>query len=190
MNGWYSRGYLPHFDEPNTIQFITFRLADSMPQSVLQAYAEALERGEITEREQWKRIENYLDRGHGACWLKTPAIASMVDSALRYFDGKRYRLIAWCVMPNHVHALAEMWEDHPLEEVVHSWKSYTAHQANKTLGRSGRFWQPEGFDRFMRSTKHLLRTLEYIENNPGTAGLAEQPEDWPYSSARFRSNES
>jgi putative DNA methylase len=57
------------------------------------------------EIELRRRIEEYLDAGHGACWLRRPEIAALVEGALRYFDGQRYRLLAWCVMPNHVHTL-------------------------------------------------------------------------------------
>jgi REP element-mobilizing transposase RayT len=186
VRGWYSRGYLPHFDEPDRIQFITYRLADSMPQSVLEAADEALRRGEITEAGRRKRIEYYLDQGHGACWLKDPAIAGMVEENLRHFDAERYRLLAWCVMPNHVHAMAEMMVGFPLEDVVHSWKSYTAHEINRILGRRGRVWQPEGFDRYIRDEKHFNRVIGYIEDNPVNAGRVRSAEDWPWCSARFR----
>ena len=186
MRGWYSRGYLPHFDEPDRIQFITYRLADSMPQAFLDAADEALRRGEITEAGRRKRIEYYLDQGHGACWLRDPAIAELVEGSLRHFDGERYRLLAWCVMPNHVHALAEMIVGFPLADVVQNWKSYTAHEMNRMLGRRGRVWQPEGFDRYIRDEKHFNRVVGYIEENPLNAGLVVDAKDWAWSSARFR----
>ena len=66
---------------------------------------------------------------------------------------------------------------------MHSIKSYTAHEANKILGRSGQFWQPESFDRYIRNQKHFLSVIRYIENNPVKAGLCLRPEDWAYSSA-------
>lgn len=186
MRGWYSRGYLPHFDEPDRIQFITYRLADSMPQAVLDAADEALRRGEITEAGRRKRIEYYLDQGHGACWLKAPAIAALAEGSLRHFDGERYRLLAWCIMPNHVHALAEMMVGFPLSDVVQNWKSYTAHEMNRILGRRGRVWQPEGFDRYIRDETHFNRVVGYIEENPQNAGLVARAEDWPWSSAKYR----
>lgn len=189
MRGWYSRGYLPHLDEPERIQFITYRLADSMPQAFLEAADEALRRGEITEARRRKRIEHYLDQGYGACWLKDAAIARMVENSLRHFDGERYRLLAWCVMPNHVHALAEMVEGYPLEDVVQNWKSYTAHEMNRLLERRGRVWQPEGFDRYIRDEVHFHRVVGYIEDNPVNAGLVADAGDWLWSSARFRGDE-
>ena len=186
MRGWYSRGYLPHYDEPGKVQFITYRLHDSLPKGVLEAYDEALRRGEIDDLERKQKIEDYLDKGHGACWLRRPLVAEMVQENLRHFDGQRYRLIAWCVMPNHVHVIVETLEGYSLEAVTHSWKSYSAHQLNRIVGRKGAVWQTEVFDRYMRGPLHLARTLFYVEQNPVVANLVSEAEAWPYGSARFR----
>ena len=145
-----------------------------------------MRRGESTEAGRRKRIEYYLDQGHGACWLKNPIIAELVEGSLRHFDGGRYRLLAWCVMPNHVHAIAEMMVGFPLEDVVQNWKSYTAHEINRILGRRGRVWQPEGFDRYIRNETHFNRVVGYIEENPVNAGLVVDAKDWAWSSARLR----
>jgi len=126
------------------------------------------------------RIEKYIDSGEGACYLRDERIARLVQDALKYFDGHRYRLIAWCVMPNHVHVLIEMMGE-SLSKIVHSWKSYTAHQANKLLGRNGVFWGPDYFDRYIRDEKHLNATVEYILRNPVKAGLVDVPEEWPWA---------
>ena len=186
MRGWYSRGYLPHVDVPDTVQFITYRLHDSMPRAVLDAYDEALRRKEIDALDRLKKIERYLDSGQGACWLRNPAIAAMVEDNLRHFDGSRYRLLAWCVMPNHVHVVAEMLGEYSLEEVTHSWKSYTAHRVNRILSRRGPVWQREVFDRYMRSLEHLAYTIRYVEENPVAAGLVAEARMWPFSNARLR----
>lgn len=182
---WFSRSYLPHFDLPNLLQSITFRLADSLPQAVLDEMARELvahpEARRQTERE--RRIAAYLDTGHGACWLKDPRVATLVENALLHFDGQRYLLLAWCVMPNHVHALVETKEGFPLSEIVHSWKSFTANGANKILGRKGDFWQREYHDRFIRDDDHYRNAVVYIENNPVKAGLVKAAEAWRYSSA-------
>jgi putative transposase len=97
--GWHSRGYLPHFDSAETIQFITFRLADSLPRPVV----ESLRLSEV----RLDSLDRKLDAGLGACWLRRPEIASLVQDALLRFDGERYRLLAWCLMPNHVHVVIE-----------------------------------------------------------------------------------
>ena len=184
--GRYSRGYLPHFDGDELTQFITFRLVDSMPQEVLERWRLELERGKITDTDFRRRIEFYLDQGYGACYLRDAQIARMIEENLFNFDGVKYKLHAWVVMPNHVHLLLTPRNGYALEQIVHSCKSYTANQANKILGRSGRFWFPEAFDRFIRNQRHFENTFAYIENNPVKAGLCEKPSDWRYSSAYHR----
>jgi putative transposase len=184
--GWYSRGYLPHFDEPGLVQSLTFRLHDSMPQSVLERYREQMESGELSDFERHEKIESYLDAGHGACWLRRPEVARIVENAMFHGDGKRYRLISWCIMPNHVHALIELAEKGTLRGILHSWKSFTAQMANRHLQRRGVFWQREFHDRFMRDEKHLEAVRSYIEYNPVAAGLVSEARDWTCSSARRR----
>jgi REP element-mobilizing transposase RayT len=177
--GWYSRGYLPHFDQPDTIQMITFRLADSLPSHLLLTWQQGLH----DDAEQRRRIEAYLDAGHGSCCLRDARVAKLVEGALLYFDGQHYHLLAWVVMPNHVHVLIEMAPGHRLPDIVHSWKSFTAKAANRILGRSGALWQPEYFDRYIRNPDHFDRAVHYIHENPVKAGLALQAEEWPFSSA-------
>ena len=175
--GWHSRGYLPHFDSPETVQFVTFRLADSLPAAV----------AELLHREaNVHHVDQELDVGLGACWLRQPEIASLVQDALLHFDSDRYRLIAWCLMPNHVHVVIEIVDGHSLTDIVRSWKSFTARKANYQLGRSGPFWHPDYFDRYMRNEEHLARTVEYVELNPVKAGLVNVADAWLWSSARFR----
>jgi REP element-mobilizing transposase RayT len=86
-------------------------------------------------------------------------------------------------MPNHVHVVIEIWEKYSLAVVLHSWKSYTAHEANRLLHRSGSFWFREYHDRFIRDSEHLSDAVKYVENNPVTAGLAKTKEEWPWGSA-------
>ncbi len=178
---WYSRGYIPHFDHPGLIQGITFRLADSLPFHVRKSMAEELKNADNSA--QRARFETYMNAGYGACYLRDPRIASLVENALLHFDGARYRLIAWVIMPNHVHVLIETFEGYPLGNILHSWKSYTAKEANRILGRTGQFWFREYFDRYIRDERHLGRAIRYIHNNPVKAGLADKPEDWLFSSA-------
>lgn len=186
---WRSRGYLPHFDEPRLLQSLTFRLHDAVPDAVVQswkaelAWVENLPATDPREIQLHKHIARYEDASHGACWLREERIAALVEDALLHFDGQRYRLIAWCLMPNHVHFLVETWEGWPLKSLVHSWKSYTAHRANQVLGRSGEFWFREYFDRFIRDERHFRSVVEYIEQNPVKAGFARTREEWRWSSA-------
>ena len=176
--GWHSRGYLPHFDSPETVQFVTFRLADSLPRSVVEALRLQADTVRLVDRE--------LDAGRGACWLQRAEIAGLVQDALLHFDGERYRLLAWCLMPNHVHIVFEMLGSNSLSDIIGSCKSFTARRANAKLGRSGPFWHPDYFDRYMRDEDHLGRTIDYVEQNPVKAGLVSTAVDWPWSSACFR----
>jgi REP element-mobilizing transposase RayT len=187
--GWHSRHYLPHYDQPGLIQMITFRLADSFPQSALDQMDGETKGPPDAEVERRRRLQILLDAGHGTCHLRRPEIARLLEEAFLYFDGVRYRLLAWSVMPNHVHVLIETITRHSLSEIVHSWKSFTANQANRLLGRSGAFWHPDYFDRAIRDGHHFRVAVEYIENNPVKARLVLRAELWPYGSARRRSSE-
>ena len=174
---WRSRGYLPHFDAPNLVQHIVFRLADSLPAQIAKDIA--------SERREDRVLatDAALDRGYGRRDLARSSVATLVQTALLTFNGERYALIAWCVMPNHVHVLLAIKPGFTLDRIVHSWKSYTAKEANRVLGRAGAFWAPEYFDRFMRDDQHLASTAAYIEGNPVNAGLCESVTDWRFSSA-------
>lgn len=180
---WYSRGYLPHFDGKCEVQFVTFRLSDSLPQDVLNKRRIELKQDEITDAAFRKRVEHYLDQGYGACWLKHVAVATTVQETLQKWDDDKYRLISWVIMPNHVHILIELMGDSSLSNIMHSIKSYTAHESNKILGKKGAFWFVESFDRYIRHGKHYTNVIRYIENNPVKARLCKRPEDWVFSSA-------
>ena len=186
-----SRGYLPHQELPQSIYFVTFRLDDSLPADVLFRWKQELQanknRSKPDETElrkvehdyHWK-IEKHLDLGNGSCWLKNPEIAALVSNALRYFDRQRYSLYTWTIMPNHVHVLFGILDSN-LESIIHSWKSYTAHEANRLLQRSGRFWQPEYFDRLIKSERQFEYCVRYVLNNPVKAGLCKEVNQWPWS---------
>jgi len=179
---------LPHFDGIALPEFITIHLADSLPKKVLQGWRRELQ-GVESKREQiilQKRIEKYLDQGFGNAYLKDDRIATLVQNSLLKFDGIRYRLFAWVVMPNHVHTLLTRLKDHKIKTILHSLKSYTAHESNNILEREGQFWLDDYFDRYTRNEKHFYATVRYIENNPVKAGLCSKPSDWPYSSAWFK----
>ena len=178
---WHSRGYLPHFDEPGRVQMLTFRLADALPAAVLEEVERT--RSPAADAARSRRLESLLGAGHGACSLRQPRIARLLQDVLHHFDGQRYRLLAWVIMPNHVHVLVETQPGYPLHSVVHTWKSYSANEANRLLQRTGQFWWPEYFDRAIRDEEHLAAAIQYIHANPVVAGLVPRPELWPWSSA-------
>ena len=184
-NPWHSRGYLPHFDPGEILQSITFHLGDAMPKSVITRWKGELEHLEEKDAqiEFYERTEKYLDKGYGECFLQNRSIASMVQNALLYFDGERYKLIAWVIMPNHIHLLLKPKADNSLSDIVHSIKSFTAQKANEMLNRKGKLWQEDYFDRYIRNYEHFVSVVNYIENNPVKAGLCKTKSDWRFSSA-------
>jgi putative DNA methylase len=182
---WHSRGYLPHWEAGEVPQSIIFRLADSLPASILERWREELKNlsEEECAVERRARIEVALDRGRGEALLSHPRVAKLTQDALLHFDAVRYRLHAWVVMPNHVHVLVTPLDDWTLSVIVHSWKSFTAKKANALLGREGAFWAAEYFDRAIRDDEHYAKAVSYIEGNPVKAGLCRRAEEWLYSSA-------
>jgi REP element-mobilizing transposase RayT len=182
--GLHSRGYLPHFDPGSAVQSIVIRLADSLPQAKLLEMQRALPVERVAERRM--AIEAWLDRGAGACFLRRPECANIVQDQLLHFAGERYKLYAWCVMPNHAHILMHVFQGYPLSKSLQSIKSYSARRLNELLGTSGRIWEPEYFDRWIRSDEHFRNEVEYIEYNPVAAGLCRLAQDWPFSSAQWR----
>jgi REP element-mobilizing transposase RayT len=181
--GWHQRGYLPHRDTPGLTLFVTFRLHDSFPASRRLEW-EALLRID-DNRQRRKKLEDYLDHGHGECWLGQPALATLAQNALRHFDTQRYELLAWVVMPNHVHVVVKIGQT-PLARVLQSWIRFIAREANKLLRREGAFWEREYWDTYMRDEEQLARARRYTEQNPVKAGLVRDAKAWPWSSARFR----
>ena len=171
------------------IQSLNFRLADALPDAVLEEWLAELagKPDDEIHRLIYQRAEKYLDAGKGKCWLRHPEIAVIIENALLHFDAQRYRLLAWCVMPNHVHTMIETREGFPLSGILHSWKSFTGNEANKILQRQGEFWQREYFDRYVRNAEHYAAAIRYIEENPVKAGLVKLKTEWPWSSARIRS---
>ena len=185
--GWHSRGYLPHFDGGEIAQTITLHLADSLPQAVLERWTRELSAESATNADAVlrRRIEYYLDQGYGRCALKDVRVATMVQKSLLHFDGERYWLSAWVVMPNHLHMLLTPDAHWSLSEIMKSFKSYTSHEANKILGQHGQFWMEDYFDRYVRDEKHFVSAIAYIENNPVKARLCKHPGEWEIFRAGF-----
>lgn len=184
--GWYSRGYLSHFESGAVVQMVTYRLADALPHAVAVRLSHELGDSQEGNAAHRKRVEAWLDAGHGACWLRAPEVARIVMDSWRHFEGERYHLHAWVVMPNHAHLLVRMIEPHLLQDTVKGWKSFTARQINRHLERTGGVWQREYWDRFVRDESHYIQAVQYIHQNPVKAGLAPRAEDWPWSSATLR----
>jgi len=183
FRGWHERGYLPNFDAPHITQFVTFMLADSFPIKRRAEWEPILQEADDSARR--RKLEAWLDRGMGDCWLRHPQVSAMTEDVLRRLDGDLYQLQAWVVMPNHVHLVVEV-RDTPLSQLIKRWKGATAREANRILGRTGSFWQEDYFDTWVRDARHLSRAIRYVEQNPTKAKLVRTPREWAHSSARLR----
>jgi REP element-mobilizing transposase RayT len=175
------RRNLPHRRQAGAIYFVTFHLADSLPTKKLVALEKEKKlwlalnppphnprQIEEYHRNFSQRIQKWLDAGYGSCALARPQVFRLVASVLNFFNAQRYELGEYVVMPNHVHAPVEPLNDHSLENILHSWKSFSANQINKISGSHGRVWHQESFNYIVRSPAQLERFEQYIRNNPSS----------------------
>lgn len=187
IKDWHRRFHSVPHRENKALQSITFRLYDSLPKEVIEEIKLKLDINEdddsydsIQYQRLRQKIAEYEDAGYGQCFLRDERIAAIMQDTLKHFDGERYQLICWCIMPNHVHVLIEVNEGWSLSRIMHGWRSYTAKEANRILGRTGKFWMEEYYDRYIRDDNHLQKTINYILNNPANAGL----DEWPWVGER------
>jgi putative transposase len=215
MEGIFRRRNLPHWDVDGHPYFITGCLHGSLSHSGMlriEAYRQQLQSiqrpanilPETWDNDQQKRlfafIDRLLDNESPIRHFQDNRLAEIVVDAFRFFDGVRYNLLAYVVMPSHHHwlfAINSTWaqidseertkagkpNQSPREVITQSIQSYTALKCNRLLGRTGRFWQQETFDHWVRNDDELHRIQQYIENNPVRAGLVERPQQYRWSSA-------
>jgi REP element-mobilizing transposase RayT len=177
---------LPHWQQGSVHYFVTWRLADSLPKEKLERWSEErnlwLRRNpppwsHLTEAEYRERfsdrMDDWLDAAEGSCLLGKPLLARFVANALLHYDNERYMLDSFVVMPNHVHTLFRLMEPHRLEDIVKSWKGFTAREINRRLQRRGSLWQEDYWDRLIRNETHWAKCREYICDNPRKARLAQ-----------------
>jgi type I restriction enzyme R subunit len=186
---------LPHWSQPGVITFITWRTDDSLPKQVADRLViernDWLRLHEINPMSNWRakvaelpyeqrqefrtkvdtRWHDELDNLHGECVLKRPQLATIVHDSLLKFDGDRYFVTDFVVMPNHIHLLASFPTEDACLEQCENWKHFTATRINRLLGQKGRFWQQDGLDHLVRSEQHFQSLRLYIANNPIKAGL-------------------
>jgi 1-hydroxy-2-methyl-2-(E)-butenyl 4-diphosphate synthase len=186
----HSSTFLPHWRIPGATYAVTFRIKDSLPVSVLKEYEqkksilleqitkEAQRAGSRNAADSLRKlhdqiqslnetiIEPALHAADGPQPLADPAIAMMMLQALKHFDGERYDLLAWSVMPNHVHALISPYEGNELEKILQAMKTHSAKEANRMLGKTGTFWQEEYYDHIVRDGEDLKHQVGYILRNP------------------------
>jgi REP element-mobilizing transposase RayT len=203
----YKRFYrrkLPHLQPPGATLFITFRLANSIPQKILVQFrreanqidkilseiSDPQEHAQRTYSEQ-KRLfgiwDGPLDSSlRGPFWLSVPNVAAIVAESIHFRDGQVYDLAAYCIMPNHVHMVFtplcnDTGDYYPMSAIMHSLKLYTARRCNALLEQSGRFWQHENYDHVVRDDRERRRIVNYVLNNPVKAGLVEHWKEWEWT---------
>jgi REP element-mobilizing transposase RayT len=210
MSEEFYRRRLPHWQPDGATIFFTWRLHGSLPREAVERLIEERERlerrshrpGEV-EHERAARhnklilamADEILGRAeYGPLWLQDPRTARLMTDAFFHFDGQRYDLFSFVVMPNHVHALLRPKEiQHPEEnaprfvpirQITQGLKGYVAREANRLLGRTGQaFWQIESYDHWARGEAEAMRIAGYIESDPVRCGLVKHPADWRWSSA-------
>ena len=198
---------LPHWSQAGTIAFITWRTWDSMPEKVVRQWQDERstwlrKHGIDATQPDWEnrlrkldmklfrelqrilsdRWNEHLDECHGACVLRRPELSKIVAESLRHFDGDRYELTDFVVMPNHVHLLVAFPNDEAQLKQCESWKHYTAVKINRLLGRKNRFWEQDAFDHLVRSVEQFEFLRKYIAENPIKAKL--QPGEYVLYSSR------
>ena len=177
--------HLPHWQQGAIFYFVTWRLADALPEDKLKQWQDEKEKWRRLHPKPWNspteqeyhsrfsyRIEEWLDAGNNSCLLQNPRMSRIVADALRHFDGIRYDLNAFVVMPTHVHVLFRLSYGFRLEKVLHAWKGFSARKINGVSGRRGPLWQNDYWDRMIRNERHFMKCREYIRENPIKARLS------------------
>jgi putative transposase len=181
--------HLPHWRQAGATYFVTFRLADALPESKLRelrllrlqwerehSKPRTSAQWDAIWRDTFRKVDRWLDEGAGSCRLRNEQASSVVASTLIYFHDKRYELGCSVVMPNHVHVVVRPFDanQEALTRITHSWKRHTAKEINQLFEDDGRLWQDESFDRTIRDEEHLWRTIQYIGRNPAKCGISNE----------------
>lgn len=172
---------LPHWHQDNTLVFITFRLADSLPQKILEEIKAEKEiimkfgNIDVKKANFIEKADEWLNANYGSCCLEKPENRIVVENALHHFDGQRYKLHAYVVMGNHVHVLIQLFSEFSLSKITHSWKSFTSHIISKNENMHGPLWQTESYDSLIRNHDHYRNVVKYIFNNrPSDAWIRDE----------------
>jgi len=186
----FHRRNLPHLYYNEGKYFITFRLADSLPLEFLEKlhkeFNNSKEELSLKEKKIFKKYDELLDKGESSKkYLAIPEIAEFVRHALLYEDAKNITVICYCIMPNHVHLVFELLKNNSgISKIMQSIKRVSSKRSNEFLRRTGKFWQDESFDRWIRNDRELYNIINYILENPVNAGLVDDWSKWQYTYIR------
>ena len=174
-----SGGNLPHWHQNSKIQFVTFRLADSLPREIVSEIKDAIAKFNNAHPKPWSKEvycryraltgrinESVLDRGYGSCILARSEVRDIVKESIMHGNGTDYDVFAFVIMPNHVHLLIKPLGEVTADISVGRIKHFSAMMINKLLGKSGKVWMRESFDRIVRNNDQLQRYIRYILSNP------------------------
>ena len=178
----FTRRKLPHWEVLDGRYFVTVRCADSLPRHAvdrlreihesLRATAPSSDQLASLQREYFSFMEKHHDAGHGSCVLTRNAAAQIVAAELTALLEWEIDVPHYSIMPNHWHAmLVPRDRSRSLSEIMRRVKGRSARAINALVGKSGRLWQPEWFDRWMRHEAEYEKCVRYIRNNPVKAGL-------------------
>ncbi len=215
MPDFYYKRNLPHFQPSNAVYFITFRLAESLPKTVVEQLKkenEIIEKSIIKIKDKSERgnaiykqrkryfakFDKLLDCSQsGALWLKNKDVATIVYDSIIFRDKKKYDLHCFCIMPNHVHLVFEMGDEHvsriadstarngvssyKVTKILQDLKKYTAAESNRIIIRRGQFWHRESYDHVVRNNREYLNIINYVVQNPVKAGLADNYKKWKWT---------
>ena len=192
----YHNGSLPHRRQDGCTYFVTFRLADSLPQSALNKlrekrdnwlHAHRIDPDQDDWRDQFSKLPEEqrrdferqiannmnveLDRGYGSCALRDPELSEIVGASLEFHHAERLWTGDYIIMPNHVHLLMTPIAGNQMQDILKSIKNFTGARINQALNQDGTLWQRDSYDHIVRDIDQLRAFQRYIANNPTTAHL-------------------
>ena len=181
------RRNLPHIQPDDGLFAITYRIKGTLPKSILNFYNEEYEKVILRKDNTYQNLffditDSYLDRGESHNLLVDKNIVDIVINSLKYYDKKYYKLIAYCIMSNHVHVIIDKqnYEKASLSAIFGSIKGYSAKLINSELRKSGHFWSTEIYDHLIKSETELEIQIKYVLNNPVNAGLVDNWKQWKF----------
>lgn len=179
----FHRRNLPHLYYNEGMYFVTYQLYGSIhPAELIHLHLLKLNLSlhPTQQKKIFKKYDSLLDKPSNKIqYLKQPEIIEICKSSLHYYDGKEYKLICYCIMPNHVHTVFELMSKvRNVGDILGSIKKYSARKSNAILHQKGSFWQAESFDRLIRDEIELYFAVKYVLLNPVNAGLVENWRDW------------
>ena len=137
----------------------------------------------IKEKRIFRKYDELLDKGtYGKKYLSLPSVAEEAIQPIHFVDGKEYKLLCYCIMPNHIHLVFRLLPTNSgISKIMQSIKRISGRECNKVLKRKGKFWQVESFDRLIRTDRELFNVIKYVLDNPINAELVMESKEWKYS---------